>query len=195
MKTVISFVVGAAVGSAASYFIFKKKFQADADAQIKEVRENDARIIAELSEDNNFLRDVRKKASENYNKPFEPIAKSVEGNNEVDYHAISAKKNKVPKVNITEDIKSITEPEYFDRINNKEFVEKAFTFYQGDNSLVDEESGLIVSEPDDILGTGGVDAISKIDVEEVYYSDDINKIVNCIIISEDSYYGSDVNDD
>ena len=182
----VAFALGAAAGSAVSYFIFRKKFQKEADDQIKEVRAK----MSELQNDNDILRDVRHKASENYNKSFDQIAKSAEGNNEVDYTAITKKYNNESKV-VKSDIKSVDEHEYFDYIKNKSFEEKVFTFYQGDESLVDEDSGMLVPDPEKYVGADGVDAMSQSTVEEIYFVDEMNSLINCVSISEDSYYGSE----
>lgn len=186
MKGAFIFIVGAAVGSVASYFILKKKFQKEADEQIEAVKEK----MSELQNDNDILRDVRHKATENYHKSFDPIAKSAEGNNDMDYSSITKKYNPAAK-KVNTDIVNVNEHEYFDYINNKGFNEKVFTFYQGDDSLVDEDSGMLVVDAEKYIGANGVDAMSKVTVEEVYFVDEANAVINCVTVSEDSYYGSE----
>ncbi|MBO7453495.1 MAG: hypothetical protein J6U54_24440 [Clostridiales bacterium] len=190
MKSVFAFVLGAAVGAVASYIITSKKDQKKADEQIAAVTAK----MSQLKEDNDILRDIRKKAAENYNKPFAPIAQpvaqseDVPPNMEIDYSAIS-KKEKTSSVMIkNDDITEITEHEYFNYINNKNYSETTFTFYQGDNTLIDDESGRAVHDPEKYVGASGVDAMSKLTVEETYFVDEMNEVVNCVTIAEDSYY-------
>ena len=87
-----------------------------------------------------------------------------------------------------DDITEITEHEYFNYINNKNYSETTFTFYQGDNTLIDDESGRAVHDPEKYVGASGVDAMSKLTVEETYFVDEMNEVVNCVTIAEDSYY-------
>jgi hypothetical protein len=187
----VTFIIGAAVGSAASYFIFKKKFQKDADAQIAAVKSK----MAEIQESSDILKDAKAKAEANHNKSFDDISKDPEEKPDdyTDYSAISSK-NKPMKNNkkISDDgIRSIIEHDYYNYINNKNFAEKIFTFYQGDSSLVDEETGVIVPDADTYVGANGVDAMNKSLVEEMYFVDEKKKTINCVSISEDSYYGNE----
>lgn len=178
---VITFIVGAAVGSVASYFIFKKKFQTDADLQIKEVRNK----LTELKEANEFLHTARVKSDQNMNKPYEPIAKAPE-ENRIDYNSISSKKH-TKEEDPNEEIHQISEHEYYECIENKKYSEKIFTFYQGDNQLVDDETESAVYDPEMFLGPHGVDVMSGINVEETFFIDNKSKMVYTIAVSEDSY--------
>lgn len=178
---VIAFAIGTAVGSAASYFIFKKKFQADADLQIKEVRNK----LNELKEANEFLHTARAKSDQNINKPYEPIIKTGESDR-VDYNAISSKK-KQKEVDPDEEIHQISEHEYYECVENKKYSEKIFTFYQGDNQLIDDETESAVYDPEMFLGPHGVDVMSGLTVEEAYFVDNRVKMVYTVTVSEDSY--------
>ena len=186
MKGTFIFVLGATVGAVASYFITRNVERKKADEQVAAVTAK----MAAIKEDYDILKDVKK----NLNKPFapvdEPVAlpEDVAPNQEIDYSAIS-KKNKAANVVIkNDDITEITEHEYFNYINNKNYSETTFTFYQGDNTLVDDESGMAVHNPEKYVGASGVDAMSKLSVEETYFVDEMNEVVNCITISEDPYY-------
>lgn len=196
MKGVIGFVVGAVVGATVSYFVTSKIERTKANEQIEAVKAK----MTELKEDNDILRDVRQKATTNYNKPFEPLAKVKEvteaSNNKIDYNEISTNKVKKPQV-VKEDqeIHEVDEHSYFNYVTNKKFNEAAYTFYQGDGTLVDETSGMRVINPEKYVGEHGVDAMTDASVEEVFYVDEENKIVNCINISEDSYYDEDDSDE
>jgi uncharacterized membrane-anchored protein YhcB (DUF1043 family) len=197
MKGVIGFVVGAVVGATVSYFVTSKIERTKASEQIEAVKSK----MTELKEDNDILRDVRQKATANYNKPFEPLAKEKEevtetANNGVNYNEISTNKVKKPQV-VKEDqgIREVDEHSYFNYVSNKKFNEAAYTFYQGDGTLVDETSGMRVINPEKYVGEHGVDAMTDASVEEVFYVDEENKIVNCINISEDSYYDEDDSDE
>ena len=198
MKGVIGFVVGAVVGATVSYFVTSKIERTKANEQIEAVKSK----MTELKEDNDILRDVRQKATANYNKPFEPLAKEKEevkeevANNGVNYNEISTNKVKKPQV-VKEDqgIREVDEHSYFNYVSNKKFNEAAYTFYQGDGTLVDETSGMRVINPEKYVGEHGVDAMTDASVEEVFYVDEENKIVNCINISEDSYYDEDDSDE
>lgn len=193
--SVLTFVLGAAVGATVSYFIVSKSERKKADEQIKAVTDK----MAELKKDNDILRDVRIKSDKNLNKPYDTLLEPAKPETEVpddesdvkqeiDYSAIS-KKNKAANVVIkNDDITEITEHEYFNYINNKNYSETTFTFYQGDNTLVDDESGIAVHNPERYVGASGVDAMSKLSVEETYFVDEMNEVVNCITISEDPYY-------
>ena len=165
--SVLTFVLGAAVGATVSYFIVSKSEHKKADEQIKAVTDK----MAELQKDNDILRDVRIKSDKNLNKPYDTLLEPEKSETEVpddesdvkqeiDYSAIS-KKNKAANVVIkNDDITEITEHEYFNYINNKNYSETTFTFYQGDNTLVDDESGMAVHNPEKYVGASGVDAIS-----------------------------------
>jgi len=196
MKGVIGFIVGAVAGAAVSYFVTSKIERTKANEQIEAVKAK----MTELKEDNDILRDVRQKATANYNKPFEPLAKfekvTEEANNKIDYNEISTNKVKKPQV-VKEDqeIHEVDEHSYFNYVTNKKFNEAAYTFYQGDGTLVDETSGMRVINPEKYVGEHGVDAMTDASVEEVFYVDEENKIVNCINISEDSYYDEDDSDE
>lgn len=186
-NTIIGFVVGAVVGATVSYFVTRKVERKNADDQIAAVTSK----MNELKKDNDILKDVRKKSDANLEKPYDEIAKSPAANNDIDYNAISNSKKVVKEVKpIVEDerIKEIQEAEYYNCIKNKKYEESAFTFYQGDGVLVNEESGMRVSHPERYVGLHGVDAMKKINVEEIYFADTIDEIVNCITISNDSYY-------
>lgn len=189
MKGTFIFVLGAAVGAVASYFITRNVERKKADEQIAAVT---AKMTA-IKEDYDILKDVKK----NLNKPFAPVeepvtlSEDVPPTQEIDYSAIS-KKNKASGIRIkNDDITEITEHEYFNYINNKNYSETTFTFYQGDNTLVDDESGMAVHNPERYVGASGVDAMSKLSVEETYFVDEMNEVVNCITISEDPYYDED----
>jgi len=187
MRGALAFIFGAVTGATVSYFVTAKIERDKATDQIEAVKAK----MAELKEDNDILRDVRQKAEANYEKPIEMIVPE-ESAGETDYNAISVKKKKSkPKVVKEEEIKQVDEHAYFTYINSKDFEEKVFTFYQGDNSLVDEETGMLVPDPERFVGADGVDAMSKLTVEETYYADEANKSISCITISEDSYYGSE----
>ena len=186
MKGTFIFVLGATVGAVASYFITRNVERKKADEQVAAVTAK----MAVIKEDYDILKDVKK----NLNKPFAPVdepvalSEDVVPNQEIDYSAIS-KKNKAANVVIkNDDITEITEHEYFNYINNKNYSETTFTFYQGDNTLVDDESGMAVHNPEKYVGASGVDAMSKLSVEETYFVDEMNEVVNCITISEDPYY-------
>ena len=195
MNNAVTFVAGVAVGAVASYFIFKKKFQADADNQISEVKAK----MAELKEVNDALHGAKTKAEANYNKPIEMIA-PVEGNtgsvdtNATNYNAISnirkAKLSKQKKDDAT-GIRSITEPEYYSYVNDKKYDERLLIFYQGDKQLVDEQSELVIVHPEEFVGPDGVDAMKDSSVEEMYFVDEDKDIVCTVTISEDSYDISD----
>ena len=45
--------------------------------------------------------------------------------------------------------------------------------------------------PEKYVGPNGVDAMKECSVEEVYFVDEKDEIINCITIAEDSYYGSE----
>lgn len=188
MKNIFTFMLGAAVGAVASYFITSHIERKKADEQIEAVTVK----MGELKEDNDILRDVRQKATANMNKPFssivEPVTPSEEvpPNQQIDYTSYSKKSN--PGIIRNDDITEITQHEYFNFINNKGYSETTFTFYQGDCTLVDDESGRAVNDPTKYVGASGVDAMSKLSVEETYFVDEVNEIVNCITIAEDSYY-------
>jgi hypothetical protein len=189
MKGIIGFVIGAAVGSVASYFVTREIERKKANEQIAAVTDK----MNELKENNDILKDVRHKSDTNLEKSYEDIAKVPEGpilaNNTVDYAAIAnSKKVKAPKSNEDVMIKEIDEQKYYDCVNNKNYGESVFTFYQGDGVLVDEETGMRVSNPEKYVGPNGVDAMKRVSVEEVYYADEKDEIINCITITEDSYY-------
>ena len=194
MNNALSFVVGVTVGAVASYFIFKKKFQQDADNQIAEVKAK----MSELKESNDILKVARQNADINYNKSFDAIAKPVaeEPAGEVDYNAISTKKKvKVVKESQSQDVHKITDTEYYNLVDKKKYDEKVFTFYMGDHQLVDDETELAVVDPEEFLGPNGVDAIRDVSSEEVYFVDDDKKSVYTIMISEDSYDDPSLVDD
>lgn len=194
MNNAITFVAGVAVGAVASYFIFKKKFQDDADNQIAEVKVK----MAELKEINDALHGAKVKAEANYNKPIEMIAPAEEkvvNTNATDYTAVSnirkAKLSKKKKDDAT-GIRSITEPEYYSYVNDKKYDERLLIFYQGDEQLVDERSELVIVHPEEFVGPDGVDAMKDSSVEEMYFVDEDKDIVCTVTISEDSYDISDV---
>ena len=193
MKGTFIFMLGAAVGAAASYFITSRSIRKQADEEIEAVRIR----MTELQKDNDILKDVRRKAEENYNKPFTPIVEPEEPvtpsedvipNQEIDYSAISRKTGSSSPVIKKNGITEISQNEYFNYINNKNYSETTFTFYQGDNTLVDDETGMAVHDPEKYVGASGVDAMSKLTVEETYFVDEDNSMINCITIAEDSYY-------
>ena len=194
MNNAITFVAGVAVGAVASYFIFKKKFQDDADNQIAEVKVK----MAELKEINDALHGAKVKAEANYNKPIEmitPVEEKVVNTNATDYTAISnirkAKLSKKKKDDAT-GIRSITEPEYYSYVTDKKYDEKLLIFYQGDAQLVDDRSELVIVHPEEFVGPDGVDAMKDSSVEEMYFVDEDKDIVCTVTISEDSYNVSDV---
>ena len=186
MNNAISFVVGAAVGAVASYFIFKKKFQKDADDQIAEVKVK----MAELKEMNDILHGAKEKAEINYNKPMDVPVSTDDTNVVTDYNAISnARKAKLAKKKKEETtgIRSVSEAEYYNYVNDKKYDEKLFTFYQGDSNLVDDDTELAVVAPEEFVGPNGVDAMKDSSVEEMYFVDEERDTVYTISISEDSY--------
>ena len=136
MKGIVGFVAGAAVGAVVSYLITCKVERDKATQQIDAVKAK----MSELKEDNDILRDVRKKAQENYEKPFYKIAEtSPVKNNETEYNKIYKPKEVVKDVKDAEPgIKQVDEAGYFQYIQNKSYGESVFTFYQGDGSLVDQ---------------------------------------------------------
>ena len=189
MNNTLTFAVGVAVGAVASYFIFKKKFQADADNQISEVKAK----MAELKEVNDALHGAKEKAEANYNKPIDLIAPKEEqamNTSTVDYNAISnvrkAKLSMKKKENAT-GIRSISEPEYYSYVNDKKYDERLLIFYQGDGQLIDEESELVIVHPEEFVGPDGVDAMKDSSVEEMYFVDEDKDVVCTVTISEDSY--------
>lgn len=188
MKGIVGFVAGAAVGAVVSYLITCKVERDKATQQIDAVKAK----MSELKEDNDVLRDVRKKAQENYEKPFYKIADVPEQenkNNEVEYNKVFKPKEVVKDVkDAIPGIKQVDESGYFQYIQNKSYGESVFTFYQGDGSLVDEETGMKVINPEKYVGPNGVDAMKECTVEEVYFVDEKDEIINCITIAEDSYY-------
>ena len=194
MNNAITFVAGVAVGAVASYFIFKKKFQDDADNQIAEVKVK----MAELKEINDALHGAKVKAEANYNKPIEmitPVEEKVVNTNATDYTAISnIRKAKLSKKKKDDDtgIRSITEPEYYSYVTDKKYDEKLLIFYQGDAQLVDDRSELVIVHPEEFVGPDGVDAMKDSSVEEMYFVDEDKDIVCTVTISEDSYNVSDV---
>lgn len=188
MKGIVGFVAGAAVGAVVSYLITCKVERDKATQQIDAVKAK----MSELKEDNDILRDVRKKAQENYEKPFYKIAETAEPenkNNTVEYNKVFKPKEVVKDVkDAIPGIKQVDESGYFQYIQNKSYGESVFTFYQGDGSLVDEETGMKVINPEKYVGPNGVDAMKECTVEEVYFVDEKDEIINCITIAEDSYY-------
>ena len=188
MKGIIGFVAGAAVGAVVSYLITCKVERDKATQQIDAVKAK----MSELKEDNDILRDVRKKAEKNYEKPFYKITDVPEQenkNNDVEYNKVFKPKEVVKDVkDAIPGIKQVDESGYFQYIQNKSYGESVFTFYQGDGSLVDEETGMKVINPEKYVGPNGVDAMRECTVEEVYFVDEKDEIINCITIAEDSYY-------
>lgn len=197
---VISFIVGAVVGATVSYFITSKCERKKADEQIaavtskmKELKDEDGINIVpgfvKREKENDIPVEVEAVAN---NEPTSPIVKVTE----IDYNAISnAKKPVKNKENLREEILQVDEHKYYDYVNNKNYGESIFTFYQGDGVLVDEETGRRVFDPEKYVGPHGVDAMRKVSVEEVYYADEKDEIVNCITISEDSYYEDEPEND
>lgn len=185
MNNALAFVVGAVVGATASYFIFKKKFQKEADDQIAEVKAK----MSELKESNDILKVARQNADINYNKPFDAIAPESEEEpaGETNYSAISNKKKRTNVKAETQEVHKVTEVDYYNLVDKKKYDERVFTFYQGDGQLVDDDTELAVVDPEEFLGPNGVDAIRNVSAEEVYFADDENKSVYTIMISEDSY--------
>ena len=198
MKYAISFIVGAVVGATVSYFITSRCERKKADEQIaavtskmKELKDEDGiNIVPGFVKKENDI-PVEAEAVAN-NEPTSPIVKVTE----IDYNAISnAKKPVKKKENLREEILQVDEHKYYDYVNNKNYGESIFTFYQGDGVLVDEETGRRVFDPEKYVGPHGVDAMRKVSVEEVYYADEKDEIVNCITISEDSYYEDEPEND
>ena len=198
MKYAISFIVGAVVGATVSYFITSRCERKKADEQIaavtskmKELKDEDGiNIVPGFVKKENDI-PVEAEAVAN-NEPTSPIVKVTE----IDYNAISnAKKPVKNKENLREEILQVDEHKYYDYVNNKNYGESIFTFYQGDGVLVDEETGRRVFDPEKYVGPHGVDAMRKVSVEEVYYADEKDEIVNCITISEDSYYEDEPEND
>ena len=185
------FIAGAVAGAAVSYFVTRKVERKHADEQIEAVKAK----LTEIKNDNEILKNARKNSDINLEKPYDEIAKSPAANNDIDYTKFAKKPESPKKKEKDPKIKAISENEYFTYINNKSYSEAAFTFYQGDGSLVDEESGMIVIDPEKYVGPSGVDAMKEASVEEIYYVDEIDEIINCITISEDSYYGNDEYDE
>ena len=186
MNNGIIFVAGAAVGAVASYFIFKGKFQKDADQQITEVKAK----MSEIKSSNDILKEAKNKADANYNKPVDMIAGDLaeeehEVTEGIDYASYS-KKNRQSK-QVSDVIHIISQHEYYDYVEKKKFDEKLFTFYQGDSQLVDDETELTVANPELFVGPNGVDAMIGSTVEETYFLDEKNKTVCTVTISEDSY--------
>lgn len=198
MKYAISFIVGAVVGATVSYFITSRCERKKADEQIaavtskmKELKDEDGINIVPgfVKNENDIPVEVEAVAN---NEPTSPIVKVTE----IDYNAISnAKKPVKNKENLREEILQVDEHKYYDYVNNKNYGESIFTFYQGDGVLVDEETGRRVFDPEKYVGPHGVDAMRKVSVEEVYYADEKDEIVNCITISEDSYYEDEPEND
>lgn len=198
MKYAISFIVGAVVGATVSYFITSRCERKKADEQIaavtskmKELKDEDGINIVPsfVKKENDIPVEVEAVAN---NEPTSPIVKVTE----IDYNAISnAKKPVNKKENLREEILQVDEHKYYDYVNNKNYGESIFTFYQGDGVLVDEETGRRVFDPEKYVGPHGVDAMRKVSVEEVYYADEKDEIVNCITISEDSYYEDEPEND
>ena len=194
MNNTITFALGVTVGAVASYFIFKKKFQADADDQISEVKAK----MAELKEVNDALHGAKTKAEANYNKPIDLIAPKEEpvmNTSTTDYNAISNVRKAKLSMKKKEDatgIRSITEPEYYSYVNDKKYDERLLIFYQGDGQLIDEESELVIVHPEEFVGPDGVDAMKDSSVEEMYFVDEGKDVVCTVTISEDSYDISDV---
>lgn len=198
MKYAISFIVGAVVGATVSYFITSKCERKKADEQIaavtskmKELKDEDGINIVPgfVKKENDIPVEVEAVAN---NEPTSPIVKVTE----IDYNAISnANKPVKKKENLREEILQVDEHKYYDYVNNKNYGESIFTFYQGDGVLVDEETGRRVFDPEKYVGPHGVDAMRKVSVEEVYYADEKDEIVNCITISEDSYYEDEPEND
>ena len=198
MKYAISFIVGAVVGATVSYFITSRCERKKADEQIaavtskmKELKDEDGINIVPgfVKKENDIPVEVEAVAN---NEPTSPIVKVTE----IDYNAISnAKKPVKKKENLREEILQVDEHKYYDYVNNKNYGESIFTFYQGDGVLVDEETGRRVFDPEKYVGPHGVDAMRKVSVEEVYYADEKDEIVNCITISEDSYYEDEPEND
>lgn len=198
MKYAISFIVGAVVGATVSYFITSKCERKKADEQIaavtskmKELKDEDGINIVPGFVNRKKENDIPVEAVAN-NEPTSPIVKVTE----IDYNAISnAKKPVKKKENFKEEIIQVDEHKYYDCVNNKNYGESIFTFYQGDGVLVDEETGRRVFDPEKYVGPHGVDAMRKVSVEEVYYADEKDEIINCITISEDSYYEDEPEND
>ena len=198
MKYAISFIVGAVVGATVSYFITSRCERKKADEQIaavtskmKELKDEDGINIVPgfVKKENDIPVEVEAVAN---NEPTSPIVKVTE----IDYNAISnAKKPVKNKENLREEILQVDEHKYYDYVNHKNYGESIFTFYQGDGVLVDEETGRRVFDPEKYVGPHGVDAMRKVSVEEVYYADEKDEIVNCITISEDSYYEDEPEND
>lgn len=198
MKYAISFIVGAVVGATVSYFITSRCERKKADEQIaavtskmKELKDEDGINIVNgfVKKENDIPEETVAVAN---NEPTSPIVKVTE----IDYNAISnAKKPVKKKENLREEILQVDEHKYYDYVNNKNYGESIFTFYQGDGVLVDEETGRRVFDPEKYVGPHGVDAMRKVSVEEVYYADEKDEIVNCITISEDSYYEDEPEND
>lgn len=198
MKYAISFIVGAVVGATVSYFITSRCERKKADEQIaavtskmKELKDEDGINIVNgfVKKENDIPEETVAVAN---NEPTSPIVKVTE----IDYNAISnAKKPVKKKENLMEEILQVDEHKYYDYVNNKNYGESIFTFYQGDGVLVDEETGRRVFDPEKYVGPHGVDAMRKVSVEEVYYADEKDEIVNCITISEDSYYEDEPEND
>ena len=206
MKYALTFIFGAAAGAVVSFFVTRSVERKKADEQIAAVTSK----MHEIENDNDILRDVKQKSDVNLNKPYDELAKEEpveyvqdgEGGpivkvTEIDYNAISNAKKpvKVKPIKAEDMIQSVDEQKYYDYVNNKNYGESNFTFYQGDGVLVDEETGMRVSSPEKYVGSHGVDAMRKVSVEEVYYVDQKDEIVNCIAISEDSYYEDEPEDD
>lgn len=194
MKYFVTFVVGAVVGATVSYFITRHVERKNADDQIAAVTDK-MREIKGFVKETDDIPVVNLKTPDDvkeYDEPTTPIITL----SEIDYSAISNAKKPAKKINkASYDILQVDEQKYYDYINNKSYGEFAFTFYQGDGVLVNEETGNRVLDPEKYVGPNGVDAMRKVSVEEVYYVDERDEIINCITISEDTYYEEEPEDD
>ena len=182
MKNLLYFAVGAVVGSAATWYVVKTKYEQIAQEEIDSVKEVFSRRASERKDEEDVIKeeapkDKKEVAEEATNKPsiIEYTSKLKE-EGYVDYTKAATEEDDIPDEDNDlpepEDTPYVITPDDFGSINKYDTV--SLTYYE-DDILTDDQDGIIY-DIDDLVGKDFMNHFGEYDEDVVYIRNDLKMI-------------------
>lgn len=175
-KSIITFSLGALIGSLATYFIVKDKFESQANEEIESVK-NTYKKLTECKQITNTLNEAKKEmASEIFGKKYEDTVEKL--GYQKNYNIFS---KQMPDVDAEDEEDNIVDlpskkdiaifpytisPEMF--VNDKKYFDKiTLEYYEGNDMLVEEITGDAV-DVDMAIGRDSLKMFGEFEKDLVY---------------------------
>ena len=208
-KTGLAFILGAAVGSVATFFAVKKKFKDDSEAFISEeielMRQHFEEKLSEYEPKsekavNGAKNGLKTAKSEGSDKKFDSPEEERQYYDglidKLNYNAISRKKNDDENEETKKPVPVVVTSDEFmdDEFKSKEckaYNIRYFKFFEGDahheSVVIDDSTDEIVEDGLDIIGRDNLDSFGSEDPNVTYIRNDLEKLYIEVMYDERNY--------